>query len=173
MKWRVIAEFPAYEVSDAGLVRRKDTGHVLALQKKANGYMRVSIWHAGRGAPRYVHRLVCEAFNGPSPLPRMDAAHLDGVRDNNRAHNLAWKSRKENMADCLRHGTHRCGKQIVGAKLDEDKVREMKHRLLSAPRSQSGKYIKKGALREILDEYGVTVSVAHNILHGKSWRHVE
>ena len=43
-----------------------------------------------------VHRLICEAFNGP-PGPNQVCMHLDENSANNRPENLAWGTQKENL----------------------------------------------------------------------------
>jgi hypothetical protein len=43
-----------------------------------------------------VHRLVCEAFNGP-PQEGQVCMHIDENAANNRPENLAWGSQKENL----------------------------------------------------------------------------
>ena len=43
-----------------------------------------------------VHRLVCEAFNGPAP-EGMVCMHLDENARNNRPENLAWGTQKQNL----------------------------------------------------------------------------
>lgn len=44
-----------------------------------------------------VHRLVCEAFHGPSPLGMDVVIHLDEDATNNRPENLKWGTQKENL----------------------------------------------------------------------------
>lgn len=56
-------------------------------------------------AVRKVHRLVCEAFNGPAP-ERTEVSHLDGDSLNNVADNLAWETHEENMQRTREHGTN-------------------------------------------------------------------
>lgn len=59
------------------------------------------------GQRLYVHRLVCEAVNGPPPTPEHQAAHSCGkghlgcVARNH----LRWATRIENEADKILHGT--------------------------------------------------------------------
>jgi hypothetical protein len=43
-----------------------------------------------------VHRLVAGAFHGPPPNPRAQAAHLNGIKTDNRWFNLAWVTPKAN-----------------------------------------------------------------------------
>jgi hypothetical protein len=45
-----------------------------------------------------IHRLVCEAFNGPAPEAKPYALHIDENPINNRADNLKWGDQKENLA---------------------------------------------------------------------------
>lgn len=55
------------------------------------------------------YRMSCEIENGPAPSPEHDAAHLCGRGHEgcvSRKH-LAWKSRVENAADRVLHGTHK------------------------------------------------------------------
>lgn len=50
-----------------------------------------------RGKTYKVHRLVCEAFNGPPPFQGAVCMHLDEDYRNNRPDNLAWGTQKENL----------------------------------------------------------------------------
>lgn len=52
------------------------------------------------------HRILCATFHGPAPAPKMDVAHWNGNPQDNRAENLRWATRDENVRDQLRHGTH-------------------------------------------------------------------
>lgn len=54
----------------------------------------ITVW---KGKSFKVHRLVCEAFNGPSPFERAVVMHLDENPANNRADNLKWGTQKENL----------------------------------------------------------------------------
>lgn len=89
-RWVPIPEHEGYEVSSLGQVRNAITGHVLALLDHDRGYVQV---HLGRRARnRYVHRLVCAAFNGPPPpdMVRPQADHRNFDRTDNRPENLRW-----------------------------------------------------------------------------------
>lgn len=50
-----------------------------------------------KGKTYKVHRLICEAFNGPAPFEGAVAMHLDENPANNRAGNLKWGTQKENL----------------------------------------------------------------------------
>lgn len=44
-----------------------------------------------------VHRMVCEAFNGPPPSGKGVCMHLDEDSKNNAPENLAWGTQRENL----------------------------------------------------------------------------
>jgi hypothetical protein len=89
--------------------------------------------HGGYGAVwidgklRKAHRYVCELVNGPPPTPEHHAAHACGKGDEGciaPAH-LSWKTRKENEADKLIHGTRHRGEQCSYSKITDAQVREI------------------------------------------------
>jgi hypothetical protein len=99
-----------YEVSNLGRVYSvkrfgvSRSGRILAQQPYASGHVSVTF---RRHPDRYqmsVHRLVLLTFVGPCP-PNMETRHLDGQPSNNRLDNLCYGTRRENMADRIRHGT--------------------------------------------------------------------
>jgi len=69
-------------------------------------------------------RLLCEEANGPPPTPDHDAAHSCG-----KGHlgcvtkrHLSWKTRAENMADQLMHGTRLRGERNAMAKISDEQA---------------------------------------------------
>ena len=44
-----------------------------------------------------IHRLICEAFHGPSPFPKAVVIHLDEDALNNKPENLKWGTQKDNL----------------------------------------------------------------------------
>jgi hypothetical protein len=84
-EWRVIADAPAYEVSDDGQVRQILTGRILRASISSPGYLAV---HLGPQRAR-VHALVAGAFIGPRPA-RHETNHIDGDKLNNRVSNLEY-----------------------------------------------------------------------------------
>jgi hypothetical protein len=83
-QWRVIADFPNYEVSDLGRIRRrtdwrtKKAGELMRWHVGSTGYAMLILSHKGRRRMVKVHRLVLLAFVGPPPTERHIAAHNDG-----------------------------------------------------------------------------------------------
>lgn len=60
-----------------------------------------------------IHHLILFAFDGPKP-ENQECRHLNGNHADNRPDNLKWGTRKENIADSIKHGTHiNCKRCII------------------------------------------------------------
>ncbi len=81
------------------------------------------IWRDGRLAE--VHRIVCTEIHGPPPTDKHEAAHSCGNGKDGciNGRHLTWKTRAENEADKLKHGTTNRGARNGQACLTEDNVR--------------------------------------------------
>lgn len=134
--WRTVPEFPSYQVSLCGEVRRRlsggrggklRAGRSLKPVIWKDWYPIVSLTHDGRSFKRYVHDIVCRAFYGPGPYDRSEVAHWDGDKTNNLLANLRWVTASENQMDRVRHGTSNRGCHLSGNRvLDESEVRAMR-----------------------------------------------
>jgi len=107
--WLEIKGFPEYQVSSKGNVRRKKSGRLLKATPGGTGYRSVKLCVGERRLDCRVNRLVLEAFVGPAPSGKHQAAHNDGNRLNNAVENLRWATPKENFSDRKKHGTWPCG----------------------------------------------------------------
>lgn len=100
--WKITAISENYEVSNIGRVRsvtRKwvPVSKVLSTQL-FRGYPSITI----NGMSRRVHRLVCEAFLGPSNGFHIN--HKNGIKTDNRVENLEYVTQKENNQHAFRNG---------------------------------------------------------------------
>lgn len=119
--WRAIEDFAGlYEVSDAGSVRRVDTGNLLKPYYRG-GYPCVSLKNGKRKRCTAVHLLVLEAFVGPRPAKRQ-GAHLDGNEANAALSNLAWVTQVENERHKRLHGSAKLGEKSHLAKLTDEQA---------------------------------------------------
>lgn len=161
-----------YEVSDLGRVRSLVyTNQYGTRPRRAprivkgivgpDGYVRVWLQHQGARQGFLVQRLVLDAFVGPCP-DGMEAAHQNGVRTENHLGNLVWKTHQDNINDQVTHGTRAAGDRVGGAKLDEARVREIREL-----------YARGTTQRAIARQYGVTFQSVHDIVHRRTWAHVE
>lgn len=173
IEWRTIPAWPEYEASSEGSVRRVGKVEPMKPHHSKRGYPVLGLWRNGEGHTKAVHRLVCAAFHGSAPQPRMDVAHKNGDRLDNRPENLRWATRAENERDKLAHGRSNIGSRNGQAILTEASAIEIRRRLATAPRSSGmGARIRKGVAPALAKEYGVTVAAIRNIARGTHWRHV-
>lgn len=85
-------------------------------------------------------------------------AHLNGDPMDNRAANLAWKTKAQNEADKVEHETGNRGSRHGMHKLTEDEVREMRALRL------------KGWLqKDLAKRYGVSQTTVCSIFAGRTW----
>jgi hypothetical protein len=123
-EWRECKGFPQYEVSSAGEIRRG--GRLRKPTQSRLGYVWIAFCVEGVIHRRYVHVLVAEAFHGPRP-PGMQVDHINHQRDDNRAANLRWLSRSDNLI--RRVAPNLGGKPPKrGTRLSDDEAMEI-HRL--------------------------------------------
>lgn len=88
-KWKIINEFPKYEVSTYGRVRNIKTKKTLYVKRHTGGYLQVAVQKHNQKKYLYIHRLVADAFlPNPQNLPYVN--HMDEDKTNNHVENLEW-----------------------------------------------------------------------------------
>lgn len=163
--WRDIPSWPDYAASDLGRVRR-NAGYskyrgsdehtafirerIMTITYDSRGRGFVTLNARGKRKRAAVHRLVMEAFHGPSDLL---VRHLDDDPSNNRLYNLAYGTQQDNMNDRTYH-------RAVNAQFSEDEADEIR-RL----HSEEGL-----SMRKIGREYGVNHSVIRGIVRGLTYK---
>ena len=95
IKWKMIKEFPRYQVSNLGDVRNTLTGKpIKGFKAKIRGvyaYLCVSLYLDTKKKTKRVHALVAQAFVlNPGNLPCVN--HKDGVKLHNWSTNLEWST---------------------------------------------------------------------------------
>lgn len=103
-EWLSVKEFPHYEISDQGQVRRVKVGRargsqLLKQMKNASGYNYVNLHHGGKQSTILVHRLVAEHFCRRKSEERCHVCHKDGDKVNNAKENLYWGTPQDNADD--------------------------------------------------------------------------
>lgn len=157
--WKPIETHPEYEISDQGRIRRD--GRILKTWGNGNGYAQVGLSSHSVVTRFFVHRLVAATFCGDPPTPNMDVAHWNGDSSDNRACNLRWASRAENMQDMRRHGRTTSGERNGQAKLTEQDVRAI-HALRNS----------RVTYREIASKFGVRWQTVQDACNGRNWAHL-
>lgn len=155
-----------YEVSDLGRIRRvvgyinnrtypKIRGYV-----NKRGYRYVSLWIDSKLKSISMHRLVMEAFHGPSP---MVVNHKNGKKDDNRLSNLEYMTNEDNVKHAryvLR--AYKKGSAHHFAKLKENDVHLIRQMLAD------GNYSHE----EIAAAFGVSRPAISLIATKKNWAHL-
>lgn len=100
--WKIVNDYPNYEVSNTGRVRNRKSGRLLQQKLGREGrYMSVYLCNNGHENTQRVHRLVAKAFI-PNPENKPQVNHIDGNRLNNHISNLEWCTSKENNLHAIK-----------------------------------------------------------------------
>jgi len=107
----------------------------------------------------YVHRTICELFNG-KPSGKNVCRHLDGDKYNNAASNLSWGSHYDNAQDTILHGNALFGEKNPMSRLTSNDVLLMrqKREALKTP------YYK------LAKEFNVSTMTAFRAVTKRSWK---
>lgn len=167
--WRSIPDWPEYQVSAAGAVRRVGSANgarvgliLRQLRNKKTGYFSVCLSRHSRQVRIDVHRLVAMTFLGPRPSVRHLVAHNDGSRINNHVGNLRWATQSENLLDCRNHGTALIGSRNPMSRLDDVDVKSIR------------RMKENGIPRAVIAEgFGLHKRSVFRILAGDNWGHVQ
>ena len=102
--WKTIKGFSNYSVSDLGDIKNNRKGNFVKPSIGTGNYMYIRlIDDSGKSRTKRLHRIVADAFC----TRRADATevnHMDGNKANNRADNLEWVTKSENMNHAYRTG---------------------------------------------------------------------
>lgn len=128
--------------------------------KTGSGYLNVYLYKENKRIFRRIHHLVLENFVGPRP-PNHEGSHLNGISTDNRASNLAWLTRTQNIRQKFDHGTMVMGSKHKHSKLNEAIVMDILVRVASG---ELQKHVAK--------RYNITAQVINKICRGENWKHV-
>ncbi len=169
-EWRTVEEFPTYEVSNLGRVRRLPISKffpTVQLRKimfnPVTGYCELILCENYVKKMRRIHRLVAAAFLGDPDGLQIN--HKDGDRTNNRLDNLEIVTCSENhrhAIDVLGKDTSKqaCkGEQNGGCKFRESDVLAILELYRNGMRGF-----------EIASLFGMSRSQVYRIVNGQSWK---
>jgi hypothetical protein len=133
----------------------KDDGLVRKQKLNSRGYPQITLSKNGRKHTFLIHRLVAMAFV-KNPNKYKEVNHKDGNKLNNKASNLEWVTRSENLIHAIKLGLKVMPKYTrnthPNAKL---KVNDID--LLRAQRISGFTY------KEIGEYWGISIATAHKI----------
>ena len=112
--------WPSYAASACGKVFSIEANwrnlgqREMSQQSNSHGYPSVRLIVNGKRKKIAVHRLVADAWLPPRPSKDYEICHIDGDKNNNRAENLRWGTRKDNAYDRKLHGKEKKGCEKCG-----------------------------------------------------------
>lgn len=173
-EWRKIPGYPSkYEVSNLGRLKShawkgSKMTRVLKPAQSPDGYLKtVLINNEGKKKSLGVHTWVAVAFIGKRP-DNKEVNHKNGIKTDNRAVNLEYMTRSENILHAIENGlyTYMRGSDNGHSKLTEDDVREIRR-----VASQGGRYYGRKALAE---KYGISEGHVKDIVNRRRnvWGHI-
>lgn len=167
-EWRPILGFENYSVSNLGNVKRMKTYR--NANKKKDGLMnRIKCGEGSRYRGvilclnnkkhhKYIHRLVVAEFIRHL-LPKEEVNHIDGDPANNNISNLEIVDRQGNADHARKTGLVAYGTRCPVAKLNPEKVREIRFLYWDAGKT----------LLEIGNKFGITFQTVSSVVNGKTW----
>ena len=175
-EWKDIPRFDGcYQVSNFGNVRSFSVSHkgfrrkepkARALSLTHDGYQKVRLVANGKDITVRIHRLVAEMFV-PNPDGKETVNHIDGNKQNNRADNLEWADRTEQLDHAYRMGLK------VAKKGCDNSQSKLTPEQVNAIRAEYKKGSREFSSVKLGRKYGVSHRVILLIVKGKSYRNIK
>lgn len=154
-KWIESTEFPNYEVSDTGKIRRMKNSRELKLAFNSSDYVVARIYYNKKKYTKSISRMVWESFNNCKCSETID--HIDRDKSNNSLSNLRCISQKQNSLNRNIYKknynlTDDIKKQIIN-KIKNDKVSTVKiWKEYGVPTNYMSVILKRGSWDKFLDD---------------------
>jgi len=151
-EWRPILGWEdLYEISNFGRVRSyhsRSRGGFLKPFPAGAGYLQVRLCAGSEDRERsYIHQLVAWAFLNPPPIDGRlyEPNHKNGIKTDNRAENLEWRTHAENLQHA--NDTQLRSVERRGRKLTDEQVRLIR---ATSPEHDSRLAAQLGVARTVL-----------------------
>lgn len=109
--WKNIEDYRGkYKISNLGRVESHSNTipSIMGGRLNEDKYLKVSLTFGGKSKKYFVHRLVAKHFI-ENPLGKLEVNHLDGNKLNNKASNLEWCTRQENIKHSVENNLYSTG----------------------------------------------------------------
>lgn len=172
-RWKDIPGFGGkYQISNFGNVGswavpghegvRRGERRLLRPDQHQNGYLWATLFHKGRTVRRPVHRLVLEAFVGPSN--GLICNHKDLNKKNNRRSNLEWTTKAGNARHAIAAGKY---------KNRVHRISKTRFKQLGPDRASQVRelYVRGGITKKSLAAmFGVHPNTIKRVTNGHTWK---
>jgi len=148
-QWIQSMDFPNYEVSDTGKIRRLKNQRELKVATNSSSYVVARIYYNKKKYTKMISRMIWESFNECKCKETID--HIDRDKTNNNLSNLRCISHKENSLNRSEHHNN--------YKLSDDIKREIINKI----KNEGVSTVK------IWKQYGVPTNYMSVILKRGSW----
>lgn len=102
-EWRDVVGYEGfYKVSSNGEIINLKLKHLVSRKEANNGYILITLNKNGVYQSIMAHRIVAMAFV-PNPENKPKVNHLNGIRNDNRAENLDWKTHQETIQHSFKY----------------------------------------------------------------------
>lgn len=166
--WRPISFAEGYLISNYGRVKslRKEQERILKLSHTKDGYVKCGITIKGSSCRFRVNRLVAEAFI-PNPENKPTVNHIDGNKYNNRADNLEWATKSEQMKHAYKMGLK---KPMRGTLQPRSRLSETDIKWI---REHYKAHDKEFGMNALAEKFNVSGCCIKRAVKGTTYRNVE
>lgn len=154
-----------YQISNYGILKRikESKNRRIGIMKsfERGGYLAYWLSNNSKRDKISIHRLVAMHFI-PNTYNKPFVNHKDCNKYNNRADNLEWCTREENISHAKEMNRYKKGQELSTNKLKPSDISEIRE-----------KYIPyKYSTVRLGKEYGVNSTTIWDIVKGKKWKHI-
>jgi len=140
--------------------KRSHNGKILNPTKNIDGYLFVNLTKNGVQSFFFVHRLVGLHFI-PNLGDKPEINHKMGIKTDNRASELEWSTRVENIKHSNKNGL---AIVLKGEQCGKSKLKDFDIVNIRSSKSKP---------KELASMYNVTISNICSIISGKTWKHIK
>ena len=163
-KWTKVPEFPQYEISDCGRLRRFGKNTIINPKTSGREYPYYVLYSKNKMHKRKIGQLVLSGFVGLKP-DGLECCHRDDDKTNNNLDNLYWGTHAQNLEDQRRNGKVLRGELHGRCTITNELVEDIRKALQCA----GGVY---GSGRRIAEKFGISEHIVSRIKNRRNWKHI-
>jgi hypothetical protein len=155
--FKAVPDFPAYEVSNIGTIRRrkKDGSYRTMKPWWKDRHLAVKLTNGSVSQRHPLHRLVLITFGPPQPENLPSALHYDDDAKNNEIGNLVWGDKRMNAQMAVLNG------RIIPHHLKTYLTKDEATAALS-------EYLAGSSMAKVAKKFGCSRWTISNIVHGRT-----